>query len=275
MPEHFETAVGSTISIPPGRHEVRYDKGTHWRAKLGFIVISTDLVMEENIFRLAPKGVGTSITRLRTSNDITVANMAVHIDGMADAASVLQPEARPDVICYACTSGSIIIGEDRVMAEIARGAPWTQPATLVTGVVNALRRLNARRIVVATPYLDEINRMEAEFLRARGFEVLGIQGLNIEDGEAMGRITPSCIRDFALSVDHKDADAIFVSCGGIRTLDVIQEIEDAAGKPVVCSNQSMMWDCLRRAGIDDAIDGYGRLFKLDWIDTQSAVVSAN
>jgi maleate isomerase len=183
---------------------------------------------------------------------------------MAEAASILQPQARPDVVCYACTSGSIVIGEDRVRAEISRGAPWAKPTTLVTGVINALRRLDAHKIVVATPYLDEINTMEAVFLREKGFDVLDIQGLNIEDCEAMGRIKPSFIRDFALSIDREDADAIFVSCGGIRTLDVLQEIEDAAGKPVICSNQAMMWDCLRRANVDDSIEGYGRLFQMDW-----------
>ena len=246
--------------------EVLYDQGTHWRAKLGFIILSTDLVMEDNIFRLTPQGVGASVTRLRTDNDITVVNLAAQIDNMAEAASLLQPEARPDVVCYACTSGSIAIGEDRVMAEIKRGAPWAQPATLVTGVINALHRLGAKKIVVATPYLDEINTVELVFLQEKGFEVLDIQGLNIEDGEAMGRITPSYLRDFALSIDRDDADAIFFSCGGIRTLDVLQEIEDAAGKPVICSNQAMMWDCLRRAGIDDVIDGYGQLFHLNWDD---------
>ncbi len=58
-------------SEAPVRHseprEVRYDQGTHWRAKLGFIVISTDLVMEENLFRLPPEGVGVSVTRLKTA----------------------------------------------------------------------------------------------------------------------------------------------------------------------------------------------------------------
>jgi|TARA_B100000315_G_scaffold259834_1_gene317566 maleate isomerase len=265
--------VSSSETVRSAIREVQYDEGTHWRAKLGFIILSTDLVGEENIFRLAPEGVGTSITRLRTENDCTVANLALHIDGMAEAASILQPEARPDVVCYVCTSGSIVNGEDRVMAEIKRGAPWAQPTTLVSGVVNALRRLEAHRIVVATPYLDEVNTMEAVFLQQKGFEVLDIQGLNIEDGEAMGRISPSYIRDFALSIDRDDADAIFVSCGGIRTLDVLQEIEDAAQKPVVCSTQGMMWDCLRRAGITDAIDGYGRLFTLDWIDESPANVA--
>ncbi len=252
-------------SIRSAPREVHFDEGTHWRAQLGFIVISTDLVMEENIFRLAPEGVGTSVARLRTATECNVASLGAHIDGMAEAASILQPGARPDVICYACTSGSIVIGEDRVMAEIKRGAPWAEPSTLVTGVVNALRSLEARKIVVATPYLDEINAMEADFLADKGFDVLDIQGLNVEDGEAMGRITRECLKEFALSIDRQDADAIFFSCGGIRTIDVLQEIEDAAGKPVICSNQAMMWDCLRRAGIADRIEGYGRLFELDGV----------
>ncbi len=254
--------------------EVRYDQGTHWRAQLGFIVISTDLVMEENIFRLAPEGVGTSIARLKTATECTVESLSAHIEGMAEAASILQPGVRPDVVCYACTSGSIVIGEDEVMAEIKRGAPWAEPSTLVTGVVNALRCLKAQKIVVATPYLDEINTMEADFLANKGFDVLDIQGLNVEDGEAMGRITRECLKEFALSVDRPDADVIFFSCGGIRTIDVLQEIEDAAGKPVVCSNQAMMWECLRRAGIADRIEGYGRLFELDGVLSGSAPRSA-
>ena len=261
MPESKATLVPEIHSKP---RQVVYDEGTHDRALLGFIIISMDLVMEDNIFRLCPEGVGPSITRLNSPNDCNVATLAAQIDGMAEAASILQPQARPDVICYACTSGSIVIGEDRVRAEISRGAPWAKPATLVTGAVNALHRVGAHKIVVATPYLDEINTMEAEFLRQKGFDVLDIQGLNIEDCEAMGRITPSYIRDFALSIDRPDADAIFVSCGGIRTIDVLQEIENAAGKPVISSNQGMMWDCLRRANINDRIEGYGQLLQMDW-----------
>ena len=250
------------IAVRSLLRQARFDKGTHWRASLGFLTLATDLVMEENIFRLAPPGVGTHIMRLRTDNDCNVARLGEHVDGMAEAASLVQPDAPPDVVCYACTSGSIVIGEDRVVEEINRGAPWAKATTLVTGVVNGLRALEARRIVVATPYLDEINAMELDFLTAKGFEVLDIQGLNIVDGVRMGRITPEFLAEFALEVDRPDADAIFVSCGGIRTVDVIEEIESKAGKPVVASNQAMMWNCLRMAGIEDAVEGYGRLMRL-------------
>ncbi len=238
------------------------DNGKHHRARLGFILMSTDMAAEDDIFRIVPEGVAAHITRLKTDDYTTNETLARHIDGMADAASRIQPEARPDVICYSCTSGSIVIGEERVMQEIKKGAPYTQPMTLVTGVVDALRELNVKKIVVCTPYLDEINTREAEFLLNKGFELLDIQGLNLQDGLSFGKVTPAYWKTFALSVDQPEAEAIFISCGGIRALDAIEEIEQATGKPVVTSNQAMLWSCLRRAGIQDQLTGFGQLLSL-------------
>jgi maleate isomerase len=119
--------------------------------------------------------------------------------------------------------------------------------------------VNAVKIVVATPYLDEINRLELAYLENSGFEVLAIAGLNLEKDSDMVRVMPEFIHEFALSIDQPDADAIFVSCGALRTLDVIQQIEKSAGKPVIASNQAMIWHTLRLAGISDRFQGYGKL----------------
>ena len=107
---------------------------------------------------------------------------------------------------------------------------------------------------------DEINRAEAEFLLAKGFDVLDIQGLNLETGIEFGCVTPDYWKRFASEIDRPDADAIFLSCGGIRALEAAAEIEALTGKPVVTSNQAQMWSCLRRAGIGDEIEGFGRIF---------------
>lgn len=250
---------GSTIKSDP--RQVEFDDGRHPRGRLGFILMSTDMAMESDLFRMAPEGVAINITRLKSENHTTSETLARHIDTMADAASVLQPDAPPDVICYGCTSGSVVIGEEAVMAEISKGAPKSKPMTLVTGVVDGLREMGAKKLVVCTPYLDDVNTPEAEFLLKKGFEVLDIQGLNISDGAEMGRVTPRYLKKFALSVDQPEADAIFISCGGIRSLEVIEEVEQAAGKPVITSNQAMMWSCMRRAGINDELEGFGQLFK--------------
>jgi maleate isomerase len=236
------------------------DAGKHWRAKLGFIMMSTDLAAESDFNELVPDGVGVHITRLKTEDFTTNETLARHIDTMAEAAARLQPDVHPDVISYHCTSGSIVNGEQCVMDEILKGAPYTKPMTLVTAVIDALHELSIKKLVVGTPYIDEINTVEAEFLTSKGFDVLDIQGLNLKTGIEFGKVTPNYIKEFALDIDHPDADAIFLSCSGIRAVEVIQEIEDVIGKPVITSNQAQMWSCLRRAGIKDDIKGYGEIF---------------
>ncbi len=242
------------------RRHPQLDSGKHWRAKLGFILMSTDLAAESDFFSMVPEGVGVHITRLITEDYTTNETLGRHIEAMADAAARIQPDTKPDVISYSCTSGSIVNGESRVMAEIKKGAPYAEPMTLVTGVVDALRELNATKIVIGTPYLDEINTLEAEFMVNKGFEVLDIQGLNFETGIEFGCVTPEYWKSFAMEIDSPEADVIFLSCGGIRSLEVVQEIESETGKPVITSNQAQMWSCLRRAGIRDPIEGFGRIF---------------
>jgi maleate isomerase len=137
------------------KREVEFDKGRHHRARLGFILMSTDLAAEADFYDMAPEGVAVHITRLKTDDYTTSETLSRHIEYMADAASRIQPDTKPDVISYSCTSGSIVIGEEKVMEEIRKGAPYAIPMTLVTGVVDALRALDAKKIVVGTPYIDE------------------------------------------------------------------------------------------------------------------------
>lgn len=249
---------GQAVASKPRSPEL--DGGRHHRAKLGFILMSTDLAAEADFNDMTPEGVGVHITRLKTDDYTTNETLARHIDHMADAASRIQPDAKPDVVSYSCTSGSIVIGEERIYEEIRKGAPWAQPMCLLTGVIDALHELNAKRLVVGTPYLDEINTLEAEVLVNKGFKVLDIQGLNLTTGIEFGSVTPGYWREFANEIDRPDADAIFLSCGGIRSLEVVEQIEADTGKPVITSNQAQFWSCLRRAGIGDELKGFGQIF---------------
>lgn len=249
---------GQVIKSAPRTPEM--DSGRHHRAKLGFILMSTDLAAEADYNDMAPAGVGVHITRLKTDDYTTNETLARHIDHMADAAARLQPDVRPDVISYSCTSGSIVCGEENVFAQIRKGAPWAKPMCIVTGVMDALREIAAKQIVIGTPYLDEINTAEAEYLMQGGFDVLDIQGLQLSTGVEFGQVTPAYWLQFAREIDHPDADAIFLSCSGIRALEVVEEIEQAVGKPVITSNQAQFWSCLRRAGVADKIKGFGQLF---------------
>lgn len=248
-------------SVPPPEGDDIFDTGVSNRAKLGFILLATEQTIEENMFRLCPPGVGVHFTRAANPDSITVENLSLQADDLARAASTLLPDGSLSAICYACTSGSLVIGEDRVFAELAKGAPGAKVTSLITGVIRALRTIGARRVAIATPYLEDINAREVAYMQRAGFEICSISGLNLEKDSDMIRVRPDVIAQLAASVDRPEADAIFVSCGALRTLDVVEELEQTLGKTVICSNQAMMWDMLRLTGIRDRIDRYGRLLR--------------
>jgi len=253
----MDNSVENRIVAPSIK--TRFDDGRHYRAKIGYLLLATEQTIEDDVMKLCPDGVGVHFTRVPIPDSITNETLAAQANLLADHASTLLPDGSLDVVCYACTSGSLVIGENKVHQELSKGVPTAKPTSLIRSVIQALRAINAKRIVVATPYLDEINQLEVGYLENAGFEVLTISGLNLEKDSDMVRVAPDFISEFALSIDQDEADAIFISCGALRSLDVVDQIESKAKKPVITSNLAMIWETLRLAGINDQIQGYGKL----------------
>ena len=251
----------TTKPVQSATYNIQFDQGRHHRAKIGFVLLATEQTIQDDVMALCPDGVGMHFARIATPDNISEETLLAAGNMLAPAAASILPDGSLDVVSYACTSGSLIVGGDRVDAELRKGAPNAEPTSLIKGVIRALQAVGARKIVVGTPYLDEVNTIEKKYLENAGFDVLTIEGLNLRKDSDMIRVTPAFICDFALSLDRPDADAIFISCGALRTLDVIGEIEKAVGKPAICSNQAMIWDVLRLAGVTDAITGYGQLLE--------------
>ena len=239
------------------------DRGAHWRAKIGYLLLATEQTVQDDVMRLRPEGVGVHTTRVAIPDSITVDTLAAQADQLAEAAALLLPDGSLDVVCYACTSGSLVIGEERVLAELRHGQPTAVPTSIITGVIRALETLQARTLVVCTPYLDPVNEAEAAYLEERGFRIAQLYGLGLERDSDMVRLSPAFLAAYATeaAARHPDADVLFFSCGALRTLGLVDGLETALGRPVVVSNQAMVWDCLRKAGIEDRIDGYGCLLR--------------
>ena len=238
-----------------------FDQGRYPRAKLGFVLLATEQTVQDDLLRICPDGVGVHLTRVPIPDVITNATLEAVGPKLTEASALLLPDGSLDVVAYACTSGSLVLGEERVEELLRAGNPGAKATSIIAAVIQALRAVSARRIVVATPYLDEINTAERDYLEARGFEVLDIQGLNLERDSDMVRVTPAYLADMAEGLDRPDADAIFISCGALRSIEIIDELEARTGKPVVTSNQTLAWHALRLAGIEDRIEGHGRLLR--------------
>lgn len=238
-----------------------FDDGRHPRAKLGFVLLATEQTVQDDVTRLCPGGVGVHFARVPIPDEITTSTLAAVGPELTRAAETLLPDGSLDVVSYACTSGSLVLGQERVEALLRAGAPNAQPSSIIAAVIRALEALSLRRIVVATPYLDEVNTAERDYLAARGFEILDIQGLNLARDSDMVRVAPSFLFEMAAALDRPDADAIFISCGALRALDIVEDLERHVGKPVIVSNQALAWDALRLAGVQDRIEGCGALLR--------------
>ncbi|MBI1384989.1 MAG: arylmalonate decarboxylase [Rhizobiales bacterium] len=246
------------LHIDPG--SVDLDRGPYPRARIGFVCVANAGLTEGDMMRMRPEGVGLSFTHLPMGTQCTVENLAgMEQDLERTLAGFMPGRNDVDVLCYNCTAGSFIIGEEVIRSKLEAGRAGVRGTTLLTGVVAALRRLGVRRLALGTAYTADIDAMEYEYFTRAGFEVPVVAGLGLMTDVEMNLVSPGYLRQFAISLDRPDVDAVFLSCGALRSLDIIEEVEKVIDKPVIGSNQASFWHCLRLAGIDDEIPGFGRL----------------
>ena len=163
------------------------------------------------------EGVGLYQSRIWNDARITPETLAAMEAGLADAAGVIMPGFRLDVVAYGCTSASMVIGEDRVAERIAAVHPEARVTTPITGAFAAFRAFEARRLAVLTPYRDDVNATVRRYIEARGFEVPVFGSFNEEDDHKVARISPASIRDAAIELAGTPAvDAVFVACTSLR-----------------------------------------------------------
>ncbi len=237
------------------------DAGRNSRGKIGFVLIPNEQTIEEDMIRHMPPGVGAYFDRLTMPREISTESLAQAGASLATAAGRILPDDGLDVIAFACTSGTVAVGEDETCAELTKGAPGTKNTTLAGAVRKALLAIGAQNIVLGSPYIAELNANVVRYLEGAGFNVLEAHGMGLNYDTEMIRVTPDYIRDYAHAIDRPDADTVLLSCGALRSIDVVDQIEQDLGKPVICSNQALLWDCLRLAGVGDALPGLGSLLR--------------
>jgi arylmalonate decarboxylase len=140
------------------------------------------------------------------------------------------------------------------------GLPAT---TMSTGIVDGLHAVGGRRVAVATAYNDEVNRRLGVFLEESGFAVLTVKGLGIVRFEDSAPVTQEGLLAFSASVweSAKKADALVISCGALKTLDLLVPLEKRCKVPVVSSTPHALRAGVRLLGLSGRAPGYGSLLE--------------
>jgi maleate cis-trans isomerase len=186
---------------------------------------------------------------------------------LADGADALRPHG-PDAVMWACTSGSFVFGWDGARTQVGEVAARLERPASSTSIAfaNAIRALGVSRVAIAATYPQDVVDAFVDFLKADGVEVVASTSADIVTAEEVGTLGRDGVLGLLASVDHDGAEAVLMPDTALHTIAWLDDLESAAGKPVLTANQVTVWEGLRLAGVPARHDRLGSLFRVDGSD---------
>jgi len=207
-------------------------------------------MVEQEMVRVLPASATGHIARLRMTGPHH-RPLAQLLPDVVTAAATLA-DARCDSIAFHCTANSTAEGDDgeaRLLAALASATP--APVTTTGSAIRAaLDALGVRRLVLITPYTADVTAHEAAFFTGAGYDVVATFAHDLGGSDAFCGTPAAAWEDALLAARNDAADAYVLSCANIACFEIIERAEAVLGKPVITSNQSVLWATLRAAGAE-------------------------
>lgn len=239
-----------------------------WRSKIGIVMPSTNTSVQPESEALRPVGVTNHVARITirerplTSDQAFLEHVAAMRDGIGAAIDQVMT-CGPDHIIMGVALEAFWGGPDQ--AETLRTSLEARSGVGVTMGSDAARAaldsFGARRIAVLTPHQPKGDEVVRAYLEQAGYEVVRLTGLRCATPTLIAHTTPQQVRDALRDLDGDDVDAILQVGTNLAGMAVSAEAERWLGKPVLSMNAITYWRALRKLGIDDRIQGFGRIFE--------------
>ncbi len=236
------------------------DDDTGARATLGLIVLQVDETLECDLrFCLPDPELAIHISRIPSGAELTRETIAGMEAALPAAASLLPQKPDYDTVAYACTSGTTLLGAERVGDLVRQGCRARHVTNPLTAALAAFRHLGASRIGLVSPYIDEVAQPVRDAFIADGIEVPQAVSFGERVEANVARIATASVAEAACSV-ATGADAVFLSCTNLRTRAVVPDLEAKLGIPVISSNLALLWHMAVLAEVHRPVEGAGSLF---------------
>jgi maleate isomerase len=223
---------------------------------------------------MAPGQIITRVVRLR-SNEWQCGRVATPTSPSLLASltksPVLEDAARTlatkpiDVVVYASTTSGYAIGFGAETAMVSRLSQLTglPAAATCTSAVHALHALGVKRVaLIGAPWFaQELNGLGAAYFTAQGFEVVSSRSADLPQDPLA--IEAGGLTEWVLHHVEDSAEAVFIGGNGFRVAQAVHALEAGLDRPVLTSNQVLLWRVLTHAGdIVQVGDRHGKLFAL-------------
>ena len=231
--------------------------------KIGLLALSTDLTIERDFNSICHKlPLDIFVNRIHNENPLTKENLLKMYEQIEPITEKILPGEKINTVAYACTSGTIAIGEDKVKEKIHLAKPNCHVTTPITSAIKAFNKMNIKKVSVFTPYPESVNKTITEYLIKKKIDVMSFNTFNLDLDVDFARVDPKYLFETLVKLDINDAEALFVSCTALPALEILDEVEKKINKPVFSSNQTLIWDSVRLTGYKNSIAGYGKLLRI-------------
>ena len=229
--------------------------------RVGIIVLATDVMIEKDFLKVFSRvSADLYVNRITNYNPVTAENLNKMTNKITSVTENILPGERIDCIVYGCTSGTIVSGYDNIKKKINIAKPGALVTAPSTAALNALKKKNINKISIVTPYIKSVNDDVVNFFKNNNFEVTSNTYFDIQSDVDIGRVDQDQLFKILSNIDHKNAEALFVSCTSLPVLNIIERLEKKLNMTVLSSNQALIWETLESLNRNNSIKGYGSLF---------------
>ena len=229
--------------------------------RIGLIALASDFMIEKDFINvIKDKEIDFFVNRIECYNPLTKENLIKMSEKVTEVTKNILPDQKIDCVVYACTSGTIAAGYNSIEKKIKLAKPEAQVTTPSTAAIKALKKLEIKKISIFTPYSKKLNEEVVEYFKKENFNVTSNSYFDIESDFDIGKVDQNYLYEVLAKIDLKDADALFVSCTALPVLPIIDKLEKKLNKPVLSSNQALIWDTLENIGKNNSVKGFGKLF---------------
>ena len=229
--------------------------------RIGLITLASDLRIEKDFNNvIVGKDIDLYSNRIKSYNPLTNEKLKKMANDITDVTKEILPDQKLDCVAYGCTSGTIATGYNSIEKKIKMAKPDSNVTTPSTAAVNALKKLNIKKIYLFTPYPKKLNDEVIEFFKKEGFEITSNSYFDIDSDIDIGKVDPEYLYEVLSSINLNGADAMFISCTALPALSIIDRLEKKLGKIVLSSNQALIWETLEKVGMNKSVTGFGKLF---------------
>ena len=235
-----------------------------YNPRIGLIALATDFIIEKDFIKIIKdKDIDFFVNRIECYNPLSKENLIKMSEKVTDVTKNILPDENIDCVVYGCTSGTIAVGHDTIERKVKEAKPKAKITTPSTAAIKALKKLNIKKLAIFTPYSKKLNDEIIDYFSNQGFDIVANTYLDIAADYDIGKVDQNFLLETLSQIEIKNADALFISCTALPVLNIIERLENKLGKPVITSNQSLIWDTLESIGMNKDIQGFGKLFSLD------------